>query len=679
MARTVFVAIILSLVIAAAALPVDDANASQQSAPATPNAPAGTKGAAAPSPEQLGEVLRQAFEMVQAAAAQPLGFDPPPGVPGALMMVPGLPKETQADAMRQIGRARARAGDLAGARAAWQSALDAAAEITYNPAGRTATLLAVARAQLEAGDRDEARFTLRQALQSARSSAAALAMMAPGVVAPPLAGNPMTKKVDLLRQIAQAQLEAGDAEAARDALRQADAIARSIARPLDRIGALLKLTGADGELAAMGRSAWSGALDAALAEKGDYARSRAVELVLRARIRAGQLVEALATIADRLDGDLKDYAIWVVADAIAASDRSISPQAMARLRELASKGRYDRPAKKIKVYRRLAEAHARAGDYDQAYRCLGEIQPANNVENFRTIQGRVYLMKAVAEAQLKAGQSEAAKDTVLAALEAIAPLPDGDAEAYFPMADLARILARAGDLAGAMRTAGSLARAESRVKVLGEIAAVQARQGRREEARATVGRAIEAAGRAPNEALWSLDPTLSNLPRAPIGDMDPMLPVQALIAQAQARADDLDGALRTISGMGSSMWTSYYRDEAVGQIIGARLEVGDIDGAHRAAEMLPNPHLGAPMIVPPGDHDFGPFENLYQRSRAGLLERVARTQAERGDPAAVLDWARTQEPTTRLGMLRGLAEGLAERLDPKRRPAGPANQFRPGP
>ena len=123
-------------------------------------------------------------------------------------------------------------------------------------------------------------------------------------------------------------------------------------------------------------------------------------------------------------------------------------------------------------------------------------------------------MKAVAKAQLKAREYEAAKDTVLAALEAIGGLPDGDAEVYFPIAELATIQAEAGDIPGALRTAESVSSGSSRVQILGEVAAAYARQGRRDEARATIGRAFDAARRVPNDSLWSLDQAQSNFPSA---------------------------------------------------------------------------------------------------------------------------------------------------------------------
>jgi hypothetical protein len=48
--------------------------------------------------------------------------------------------------------------------------------------------------------------------------------------------------------------------------------------------------------------------------------------------------------------------------------------------------------------------------------------------------------------------------------------------------------------------------------------------------------------------------------------------------------------------------------------------------------------------------------------------------SEQGDPAVVLGWADGQEPTTRLHILLGLAEGIAARFDPKAatsKPTGP--------
>ncbi len=152
----------------------------------------------------------------------------------------------------------------------------------------------------------------------------------------------------------------------------------------------------------------------------------------------------------------------------------------------------------------------------------------------------------------------------------------------------------------------------------------------------------------------------------------PCFPVLGLIARAQARADDVNGALQTVSRMGSSMWASYYREQAIGPIVTARLDAGDVPGARKAAETLPDPGQGPPLMIAGADFDPDSLAGPPRGSKAGLLERIARKQAERGDPAVVLGWARSQEPTTRLHMLRGLAEGLAERLAIKDKPSKPA-------
>ncbi len=77
------------------------------------------------------------------------------------------------------------------------------------------------------------------------------------------------------------------------------------------------------------------------------------------------------------------------------------------------------------------------------------------------------------------------------------------------------------------------------------------------------------------------------------------------------------------------------------------------------------------------DYDPDSFADPHEGARRpGLLEPQQRESRPEpgGDPAVVLEWARSQEPTTRLHILRGLAEGIAERLaagDKPSKPAGP--------
>jgi len=65
---------------------------------------------------------------------------------------------------------------------------------------------------------------------------------------------------------------------------------------------------------------------------------------------------------------------------------------------------------------------------------------------------------------------------------------------------------------------------------------------------------------------------------------------------------------------------------------------------------------------------------MYLDEKAGLLERIAKHQSEKSDPAVALEWARKQRvPNTRLQILRGIADGIAERYAPKPKQDKPAN------
>ena len=616
------------------------------------------------------------------------------GFPGRSILLPdGLSKEIQADAILRIGRARAKLGDRAGTRAACQTALDATAEIDYHPEGRTALYVDIARAQFEAGDRDELRFTLRQAIQSARSITGQPGRFPLPPVVLGLQPHHLVQKADALRKVAEIQSKVGESAAAGDTLSQALEAANAIKEPLNQISALLRI--AQCEPAEVAKSALAKALEIAMSAKDEFSKAKAIETVLRARVRALQVNEALALVADRLNGDLQHYSLWVVADAVASSDRPVAPESMARLTDLARKAKFDHPSKKLKVFRRLAEAHARLGDYEAAYRSVGEPQPANNIDTFRATQARIQVMKAVAEAQLKAKHREAARNTVYTALEMIAPLPDADAEAYFPLAELGMIQANAGDQAGAVRTADALNSSLSKVKVFGEVAAAYAREGRREDARKSIRRALDAARHVPNDTLWNNSLLYFQSAQFAQG-IDPMLPALQLLAPAQARADDLEGALKSVAEMGTSPGSRYNRtstighilaaqhaNRTIGQIVAARLAVGDIAGARKAIESIPDSNAITTYIPAEQDSDRNDIiPDELTGGRPPLLERVARQQAEQGDPAVVLDWVRKEsKPNTQLRMLRGLADGIAARSATKAEGAKtgePGAQAKPG-
>ena len=195
-------------------------------------------------------------------------------------------------------------GDLPGARSTWQSALDAAAEIStlQGPADRAGLYLEIAKAQHEAGEKDKARLTLRQALQSARSVQAE----SPFPFEPPpgmeFSSDPLAKKTTLLRQIAETQAKAGETTASLDTFRLAVEIAETIRKPLNKVRALLEI--AQGAAGQGGQGGLGQSPGFRAGNEGRVSRDKAVEMVLRARLNALPADETLATVVDRLQGDL---------------------------------------------------------------------------------------------------------------------------------------------------------------------------------------------------------------------------------------------------------------------------------------------------------------------------------------------------------------------------------------
>ncbi len=139
--------------------------------------------------------------------------------------------------------------------------------------------------------------------------------------------------------------------------------------------------------------------------------------------------------------------------------------------------------------------------------------------------------------------------------------------------------------------------------------------------------------------------------------LDPTPAIRQAIAHAQAAIGDMDAAIKTVSETGQAPFAAFARKELVDKIVDLRLDAGDIAGARRAADLIT------------------PVEVMFQDDKANLLEKIARRQARQGDPAPVLDWALKQAmPRAKLQVLRGLADGIAERFDPKvkaSKPAGP--------
>ncbi len=112
--------------------------------------------------------------------------------------------------------------------------------------------------------------------------------------------------------------------------------------------------------------------------------------------------------------------------------------------------------------------------------------------------------------------------------------------------------------------------------------------------------------------------------------------------------------------MSGSGFGKFARNNTIEQIVTTRLDAGDVPGARRAVDVIPD------------------SDAMFASEKAKLLERIAKKQAGSGDPSSVLEWVGQQNvPDTKLKMLRGLADGIAERFatkESKRADAAPPSK-----
>ena len=122
------------------------------------------------TPDQLKQALRDAGDRLQALVkeAETAERTLRPPTPDSFDM--SLSGNLAVGAAIAIGQAQLSLGDKTAARATWQSAADRVAGLVslHATEEKARLFLDLARAQQRAGEREEARFNLRQAIQSAR-------------------------------------------------------------------------------------------------------------------------------------------------------------------------------------------------------------------------------------------------------------------------------------------------------------------------------------------------------------------------------------------------------------------------------------------------------------------------------------------------------------------------------
>ena len=398
-------------------------------------------------------------------------------------------------------------------------------------------------------------------------------------------GEAGAKRAAVLVRVATQQAKLGDRAAAARALRLAEQAAESIENASARASALAEIAGATEP--GMARQAWSKALEFASTIADPWHAGRATETILRARAGSGGFDEALRMVGEGLKGDLRSFALWVVADEMARSAKAAPAAPLKVLLGLAESAEFDRYPKKAKVLARAAEAQAASGDSEGAERTVGKLNSENSARHYRFLRSRVDVLVLVARSQIKAGAKDAAKVTLHVALDIVAPFRGDDGGSSFPLEEIAETFARAGDVAAAVETAGGIPSASSRVSALTAVATAQAEAGDRPGAAKTLDLAASAVADIPGETLWTTDAPM----RSGLGmDAGVMMKVRALkdLTIARAKTGDLAGSIKSLAAMTAEGGPSrrFEQVEATEQIVLVQAGAGDFAGALKTVDSL---------------------------------------------------------------------------------------------
>ena len=416
-----------------------------------------------------------------------------------------------------IAKAQASAGDSAGAKETFAvAAREAGGDFGGQPYAWN--LWRVGHSQAEAGLRDDARPTLRRALETT-----------PGVI------RDFDKdwwSLKTLAAIVKEQAGIGDRDEAR--------------RTADRLKAFA----------------------AELFAKSET--SNAEEVV------APQIAGALAAVDD-FDGVFKRAGAFqhtdrVIGEAALAATKYLDraqarrfiEEAVARMAGITSADQ------KYMGLGDLAEARALIGDFEGAKASARSIGVGPNRADYDMTDGQPYALLRVAGVQRKAGQVEPARETLREAYRIIIDHP----KMRGPEGRLLQVAMgqdMAGDIEGALRTAESMPEGR-RAETLAMIARSQAIAGKGGEARKTIDRAL-ADARTNVKAPPAPNPEV--VPSARAKPFPPDTSAMMQLAEIQAMAGDPVEALKSLG----AIVDENYRRFALEKIVTARAAAGDVKGA----------------------------------------------------------------------------------------------------
>lgn len=454
-------------------------------------------------------------------------------------------------AWQALGAAQARLGDLNAARESWKQAAQRASACA-NAEEMLLILRDMALDQEAAGDHKAALDTLAIIMRLPTSNSRPMPPLAEVRVGD-LPEDPTIRNMVVLAK-AYAKLHAPEVSLPHFA--QALMLAEHVPNPVRRVSAILVIAAAQESRDA--KTTRSIALHIAHSIQDPLERSTALETVLRAFVAAGAHEQTLETLAERLEGDIKRYCLWAVADELADGEKMPERAFVEQVLALARKAEFDSAEKKGRVFARLAHAQARLGD-EEAYRTLDAIARPDAGDSAIEVLRKLDVMYALARHYLKDGKRDTAKDTVQVALELADPilqvLPEPD------LTELVSLQAEIGEPAGALQTAGLVQRSSYKVTGLVAFAIARGKAGDRDAARAAFAKARKVAAEIMRDELWlftryrdirlgssnfrkGVDPAVATL-----SAQQTMAKALHTIAKAQLELGEMESALATTNEM----------------------------------------------------------------------------------------------------------------------------------
>jgi len=436
--------------------------------------------------------------------------------------------------------------------------------------------MAVAAARAQAGERESARSAFQKAVHAADAI------------------EDLSQKVYALGEIAVAQIDSNEQAAALATIRHASELAETIGHEFLQNTARMWI---------VRTYARAGNVDAAIRMAGDLPESN------------GFRAQALANVLEGLEHSQRPKMKEVLPKLLQKAASIVDPQHQA----ICLQG--------------IAEVLADTGDIEGTLKIADAIEKASvqfalkyHLATYIGVS-ELRVLSALAKAQVKAGDREAAVDTFDKAVNLAEALPaEREPVRSDHLGRLARERADAGDITGAIKTVNGIVYEYFKATSLMGIANAQATAGERDQARASFRQAIATANEikihdALRERAGSFYFNASECLRT--------------IAFVQAKAGFAAEAVETAETIADPKW----KNGALAQIAMAMAKRGDIKPAVQLLDKIDD-----------------------ESARAQALEDVAEGQAAAGDIEGAVEWAKSRATAeARANALLGIARAIAKR------------------